>query len=89
MDKHFVEYKGEKFPVRTVFLSEETGLVGCDITVDVCDYDLYAAYKEDYENGVKEIVDLDCSIFFFCDSGFIESDPTDEEIVEYLIKADL
>ena len=63
MIKSFVEWNGEKFPVRTINLPDE------------------------YEKDNKEAVAIDNSIFFFCDSGFIESDPTDEEIIEYLIKA--
>ena len=84
MTKEIVTYKGVQYPLRQVWLDDvynEGYLIG---DVWVADYDLYAAYKEDYENNVKEIVDLDCRIFFFCDSGFIASDPTDEEIVEYL-----
>lgn len=83
MKKSFIEYKGEKFPVRTVDLSS----VSNDYKdVDVADFDLFHAIEEEYDKGVCEIVEIDNSIFFYCDSGFIASDPTDEEIINYLVK---
>lgn len=84
MIKSFVEWNGEKFPVRTINLPDEYDY---NNPVDVADYDLYQAYEDEYEKDNKEAVAIDNSIFFFCNSGFIESDPTDEEIIEYLIKA--
>lgn len=86
MTKEFVTYKGVQYPMRQVWLDDiynEGYLMG---DVWVAPVDLYDAYKEDFYNNVKDIVSLDESIFFFCESGFLESDPTDEEIVNYLIE---
>lgn len=83
MTKNYVEYNGKKFPVRTVNLSSVSSYY---TDVDVADYELFAVIESDYDEGKREAVEIDNSIFFYCDSGFIESDPTDEEIIDYLVK---
>lgn len=83
MKKYFEEWDGKKFPVREVMFNV------CDdmeTVVNVADVDLWDAIEEDYNNGNSEAHALDNDIYFYCDYGFIASDPTDEEIVEYLIK---
>ena len=83
MEKYFVEWNGNKFPVREVQLPEELG----GYEVNVADYELFNAIEDDYYNDDPKAVDLDNDIFFYCDSGFIASDPTDEEIFKYLVNA--
>ena len=83
MNKYFEEWDGKKFPVREVMFKI------CDdmeTVVKVADIDLWDAIEEDYNNGNSEAHALDNGIYFYCDYGFIANDPTDEEIVEYLIK---
>ena len=82
MEKYFEEWDGKMFPVREVKLPEELG----GYNANVADVDLWDAIDEDYNNGNSEAHALDNDIYYYCDYGFIASDPTDEEIVEYLIK---
>lgn len=82
MEKYFEEWNGKKFPVRKVQLSEELG----DRKENVADIELWFAIEEAYEKGDSKAHIIDSDIHVYCDSGFIASDPTDEEIVEYLIK---
>ena len=53
---------------------------------NVANIDLWFAIEEEYSNGNVEARLIDNDIYFYCDSGFIASDPTDEEIVSYLIE---
>ena len=87
MKKSFIECKGEKYPIRTVNIGDFYDDEELQGEIDVADVDLYWAYEDEYWKGDPEINDLDGSIYFFCDTGFIASDPTDKEIVDYLIKA--
>jgi len=82
MEKYFEEWNGKKFPVRVIQLPEELG----GFVANVADFDLWDAIRY----HVEQLRDLEASridndIYYYCDSGFIASDPTDEDIVEYLL----
>jgi len=83
MEKYFEEWDGKKFPVREVMFEVCDGM---ETVVKVADIDLWDAIEEDYNYGNSEAIGLDNDIYYYCDYGFIASDPTSEEIVEYLIK---
>ena len=82
MNKYYEEWNGKKFHVRTVMLPQELG----GYKANVADVELWNAIEDAYYDGDKTANSIDNDIFYYCDSGFIASDPTDEEIVEYLIK---
>ena len=82
MNKYFEEWNGKKFPVREVMFEVCDGM---ETVVKVADVDLWGAIEEDYNNGNSDAHALDDDIYFYCDYGFIASNPTDEDIVEYLI----
>lgn len=83
MNKCFEEWDGKMFPVREVMFEVCDGM---ETVVKVADVDLWDAIEEDYNNGNSDAHALDNDIYYYCDYGFIASNPTDEEIVEYLIK---
>ena len=82
MNEYFEEWDGKKFPVREVMFEVCDGM---ETVVKVADVDLWDAIEEDYNNGNSDAHALDDDIYFYCDYGFIASNPTDEDIVEYLI----
>ena len=83
MEKYYEKWKEQLFPVRTVTLPEDFFEMA-GVKVNVADVDLFHSYELEYENGDMHASAIDESIYFFCDSGFIESDPSDEEIIRYL-----
>lgn len=87
MEKYFEEWDGKKFPVREVMFNVCDNM---ETIVKVADLSLWDAieYACEHEGHPKrrEAIELNNDIYFYCDYGFIASDPTDEEIVEYLIK---
>ena len=82
MEKAFVTWGKYKFPVRYVWLPEDMG----GIKAKVADYYLWEEIWQYWERGDSDAIDIDNTIFFYCDDGFISKDPTDDEIVEYLRK---
>lgn len=78
--KGWIEYNGRKFPYRDIAASrlnpESSGMV------KLADTELWDEIMADYDAGLREAHDIDNSIFYYCDSGFIANDPTDEEIIE-------
>lgn len=84
-EKYFEEWYGKKYPVRVVPVDET--VVGFS-PIKVADHELWAAieYAYDHEDCDlhEEAVALDNEIYYYCKSGFIASDPSDEKIIEYL-----
>ena len=83
MTKYYEEWEDRKFPVRTVTLPDDFFEMAGE-KVNVADVELYHAYEVEYEKGDEKAASIDDSIYYFCDSGFIASDPSDEEIIRYL-----
>jgi len=81
MEKYNVEWRGKSYPARVVQLPEVLG--GYEVSVTTTD--IYDAYEAELNNGNKEAVALDNTLYFFFGNGFIESDPTDEEIVQKIL----
>ena len=86
MQKSFKEWEGRKFPIRKVTLPETLG----GYEVNVADEELWELIKNAcdiwFHPKHKEAVAIDESIYYYCQDGFISSDPTDEEIIAYLIE---
>ena len=85
MERNAIVYNGESFPIIEIELSKVTNLDSNEI-VTIADYELWAAIEKDYENDKKEAVYIDSGIFYYCDSGFIASKPTESEVIEYMHK---
>lgn len=83
MTVEYIEYKGIQYITRLVYLMNVEFHGQCE-NAYVADYELWAAIEDDYNAGVKEAVEIDNGIYYYCDSGFIASEPTDDEIIEYL-----
>ena len=84
MEKYFEEWNGKKFPVRVVSVDAE--YFGYS-PIKVADYELWNEIQY-YVEQIRDLeaIRIDNEIYFYCRSGFIASDPTDEKIVDYLIK---
>ena len=85
MERSFIEYDGVKYPTIEIPLSKVSD-IDSDEIVTIADYELWAAIEGDYENGVKDAVWLDDEVYYYCDNGFIASNPTEDEVIEYMNK---
>ena len=83
MERSFIEYNGVKYPTIEIALSKVSDIESDEI-VSIADYELWAAIEDDYEDGDKDAVWIDDSVYFYCDSGFIASNPTESEVIEYM-----
>ena len=75
-----IKYFGKEYPTRLVLYPILSGLA----PVRVADIELWNAIEDAYYMGDKEAENIDDSIFFYFDDGFIASEPTDEEIIKKL-----
>lgn len=87
MDKYYEKWNGVEYPVRVVPIPEEWGFGSPAIVADIELWSAieYACNHEESEQH-SDAIDLDNEIFFYCDSGLVASDPSDEYLVEYLRK---
>ena len=83
MERSKINYKGIDYPTIEIALSKVSNIESNEL-VTITDYELWAAIEDDYENGDKEAVWIDNNVYFYCDSGFIASNPTESEVIEYM-----
>ena len=83
MERSKINYKGNDYPTIEIALSNVSNIESNEL-VTIADYELWAAIEDDYEDGDKEAVWIDNKVYFYCDSGFIASNPTESEVIEYM-----
>ena len=83
MERSKIKYKGIDYPTIEIALSKVSNIESNEL-VTIADYELWAAIEDDYEDGDKEAVWIDNNVYFYCDSGFIASNPTESEVIEYM-----
>lgn len=85
MERGFITYKGIDYPTIDIELSKISD-VDSDEFVTIADCELNAAIEDGYIMGDEECTEIDNEIYFYCDSGFVASEPTEKEVVEYFDK---
>ena len=83
MERSKINYKGIDYPTIEIALSKVSNIESNEL-VTIADYELWAAIEDDYEDGDKEAVWIDNNVYFYCDSGFIASNPMESEVIEYM-----
>lgn len=87
MKRDTIIYKGVEYPIIEIarnLIDSEWKDSDSSITYIIADIELWSAIVRDYENDESTAVDIDNSIYYYCDSGFVASKPTEEEVIEYL-----
>lgn len=85
MEKYYQEWNGKEYAVRTLQIDKKY-----DVGEEVCvaDKALWYAMKNDYYNNKSpehnRAVRIDDSIFYYFGSDYINSDPSDENIIHEL-----
>ena len=86
MKRDTIIYKGIEYPVIEIarnLVDSEWRYTCSSFTYIIADIELWFAIKKDYENDNSTAVEIDNSIFYYCDSGFVASKPTEEEVIKY------
>ena len=90
MKRNIITYKGVDYPVIEIarnLIDREWENADSTFTYLIADIELWFALEEDYENGDTIAIGIDNSIFYYCDSGFVASEPTEEEVIKYFENA--
>ena len=86
MKRDIITYKGVEYPVIEIarnLIDSEWENADSSFTYLIADIELWFDLEEDYENGDTMAIGIDNSIFYYCDSGFVASEPTEEEVIKY------
>ncbi len=86
MEKYFETYNGKEYPIREVDLSPILEGYGVERIADSNLSKVLAESTEDFSIEDVDATELDNSIYCYLDSGLIESDPTDAEILLAIIR---
>ena len=91
MKKRNITYKGTEFPIIELpidLIETEARLCGVNYSVIIADIELYYAIEDGVINNEVEAKNIDSLIYYYCDSGFVASNPTIDDIVKYFIDSD-
>lgn len=80
MEKSKIVYKGKSYPIVFIELNKISNEENRS-RVAISDIELWYAIEKGYDKGDKECINIDNSIYYYCDSGFIASNPSEEEII--------
>ena len=86
MERSFIEYKDKRYPtivIQANKIDPEFKDAPDIATVTIADYELWKAIEDGYYKGNSLETEIDNTIHYYCDSGFVASKPTEGEVVHY------
>lgn len=84
MHKAFIGYEGKKYPTIVLPMSWVDGReYDTDPIVQIAPQDLWEAISENLCVEGADEREIDDSVYRYCESGFIEGNPTKEEITQH------
>ncbi len=86
MKRDIITYKGVKYPVIEIarnLIDSEWKNTDSSLSYMIADNELWSAIEKDYEDNNSMAIEIDNLIFYYCDNGFVASEPTEEEVIKY------
>ena len=72
MERTFMTYKDSVYDAIEIEAYKiDKEVTDENLIYTICDFELWVALEEDYMDVVKEAIDIDNQIYFYCDSGFV------------------
>lgn len=86
-----MNYNGYRFPIIEIEGKKiDKECTDDTIMYNICDINVWWDCLEyPCMNGEEEANAIDNMIYYYCDSGFVDNEPTEKEIIEYFHKLDL
>lgn len=90
MIRTFVEYGGWQYPAIQIEGKKIDKECETDAMYTICDVEFWndVLYRP-CTIGDAEANEVDSEIYYYCDSGFCASEPTEEQVIEYFKELDL
>ena len=84
MERDSIVYNGIEYPIIIINGNKiDEDCLSDSIDYIIADSDLWAAIEDDFNDGVQDAIDIDNEIFYYCDSGFVASKPSEKKVIEY------
>ena len=83
MERISIDYRGNSYPVILISLDKVSDISSSEI-VRIADISLWDAIEDDYNDGVRDAVDLDNDIYFYCGYGVIDSFKSELDVIKYI-----
>ena len=86
MKRDIITYKGVKYPIIEIarnLIDSEWKNTDSSLSYTIADNELWSAIEKDYEDNNSMAIEIDNLIFYYCDNGFVASEPTAEEVIKY------
>ena len=86
MKRDIITYKGVEYPVIEIarnLIDSEWENTDSSLSYTIADNELWSAIEKDYEDNNSMAIEIDNLIFYYCDNGFVASEPTEEEVIKY------
>lgn len=86
MKRDIITYKGVKYPIIEIarnLIDSEWKNTDSSLSYMIADKELWFAIEKDYEDNNSMAIEIDNLIFYYCDNGFVASEPTEEEVIKY------
>lgn len=83
MEKYIEKWDGKEYPVRVIPFPEE---LGYGSPIKVASHLLWDLIADAYERGDRKAAEIDNEIFCYVEPKFMDSDPMDKELADYVIK---
>ncbi len=86
MKRDIITYKGVKYPIIEIarnLIDSEWENTDSSLSYTIADNELWSAIEKDYEDNNSMAIEIDNLIFYYCDNGFVASEPTEEEVIKY------
>lgn len=86
MERNIITYKGVNYPIIEIarnLIDSEWKNTDSSLSYMIADKELWFAIEKDYEDNNSMAIEIDNLIFYYCDNGFVASEPTEEEVIKY------
>lgn len=90
MTRDWIEFGGYEYPIIRIEGKKIDSECTTDAEYTICDIEFWwDALERPCMEGDAEANEIDSQMYYYCDSGFVASEPTEEEVIEYFNKLNL
>jgi len=84
MTRDWIKFRGYEYPVIRIEGNKIDFECPIGVEYTICDIEFWwDVLERPCMEGDKEANEIDSQIFYYCDSGFVASEPTEQQVLDY------